>query len=69
MFWYCVVCEFFDVGFEYWVVYVGRVGVADDALGIWWWMWDGDDVDVVVECVVYLWGVFEGGEDEGGERN
>jgi len=69
VFWHRVAREFFDVGFEHWAVYVGRVGVADDALGIWRWMRDGDDVDAAVECVVHLWGAPEGGEDEGGERN
>ena len=68
MFWHRVAREFFDVGFEHWAVYVGRVGVADDALGIWRWMRDGDDVDAAVECVVHLWGAPEGGADEGGER-
>ena len=39
MFWHRVAREFFDVGFEHWAVYVGRVGVADDGtpvgLGCW----------------------------------
>ena len=69
VFWHRVAREFFDVGFEHWAVYVGRVGVADERLGIWRWIRDGDDRDAAVECVVHLWGAPSGGEGEDGGGN
>jgi hypothetical protein len=72
LFWHRRETRFFDVPFTHWAVYVGNVGVWDDALGIYRWVNEYDPWDRCVECVAHLWGApdpDESSEDDGRNRD
>ena len=69
LFWHRIARQYFDVQFTHWAVYVGRVGVFDENLGVWRWIREGDDFERAVECVVHLWGAPDADEDEGRNRD
>lgn len=69
LFWHRIARQYFDVSFTHWAVYVGRVGVFDENLGIWRWIREGDDFERAVECVAHLWGAPDADEDEGRNRD
>jgi hypothetical protein len=72
LFWHRRETRFFDVPFTHWAVYVGNVGVWDEALGIYRWVNEYDPWDRCVECVAHLWGApdpDESSEDDGRNRD